>query len=101
VQKSGSLIYSNVITISNHNGSSIKLYPNPAHNHLFFSLANRFRNVNLAIKNVFGENMYSRSTINTGSPIQIDISTLAKGSYLFEIVDKITGETIISRFVKH
>jgi bilirubin oxidase len=78
---------------------SYSVYPNPAHNRLFFSFTDPAMQVYyVTITNAAGRTMYMlpRPQLATG----IDIGHFAPGVYFVQLTDEKTKTTITTRFVK-
>lgn len=87
----GSVKYSKVRTVLMNGYSSVKVYPNPAHNILNIQISNA--PVSSEIIDVYGKSIERYDNIK-----KIDISNLAKGVYILKIAT--LDEVVTRKFVK-
>ncbi len=78
--------------------SAISIYPNPSTGKINLSIASSglSKNYNLAVYNIFGQNVYSKSNSEIVSVSEIDLSNLAKGVYFIRVSD---GTAVYTRKV--
>jgi Secretion system C-terminal sorting domain len=74
---------------------STTVYPNPVKDQLFVKSANDI--VELNIFNLVGQKVYSQK--NSLKNPQINVSSLAKGNYILQTIDK-TGSSTSTKFIK-
>ncbi|WP_083862138.1 T9SS type A sorting domain-containing protein [Flavobacterium sp. B17] len=74
---------------------STTVYPNPVKDQLFVKSANDI--VELNIFNLIGQKVYSQK--NSLKNPQVDVSSLAKGNYILQTIDK-TGSSTSTKFIK-
>lgn len=74
-------------------GASV--YPNPVKEQLYVKSANDI--VELNIFNLVGQKVYSQK--NTGKNPQLNVSSLSKGNYILQMMDK-NGNSSSTRFIK-
>lgn len=79
----------------------LEIFPNPASDQLNVQLAGFEQEVSLTLYNVMGQSVYEQTyTSNFSSIQQIDVSQLAKGTYLMRAVD-LEGAVLTRKVVLH
>lgn len=82
----------------NDNSKSIQIYPNPTSDLLFITLETELEKGTIVIYDLNGKIVLT-SKDNTGTTIQLSISSLAKGNYIVKGVYN-NGQTFTSKFIK-
>jgi len=87
-----------VLSISETNLETLKLYPNPTSGIITLQSNNLIENTDITIYNIQGQLVISEEKSPTNETIQVDISNLTTGIYFVKII---SGEnTVIKRMVK-
>jgi hypothetical protein len=95
--------YSNVIYLSNSSVSINNMYPNPAQNNIFYSLASDIdKSVIVNIINIDGKIISTKNNqiFKGANNLMSDISDLPSGVYILQVIDNSNGERIQNTFIK-
>lgn len=95
--------YSNIIYLSNSSISINNIYPNPAQNNIYFSLASDLeKSVTINIINIDGKIITSKiHTIYKGANnIMNNIRELPSGIYIIQVIDNVNNDRIQNTFIK-
>ncbi|MDR0803200.1 family 16 glycosylhydrolase [Fluviicola sp.] len=79
----------------------IKLYPNPANDHLSIELPEVWRGVSsIKISDAWGRELVQYKQNNANEVIDLDIGYLSDGMYVLEVFNKESGKSCLKRFLK-
>jgi hypothetical protein len=80
-------------------GSEVVAYPNPVKDVLNFSLNDAVGSkMNISVQDMTGIEMMSESTVNNGSAMTLDVSSLKAGIYMLRISSD--SKVAVVKFVK-
>jgi hypothetical protein len=97
VDLTGDPIDESTASVSDFSNGKIRLYPNPATDKVYVSLPEAVTNANVAIVDISGKKVLSKTI--SGSTIEIDVHTLAKGTYILRMNEN-SGKTFNAKFIK-
>ncbi len=102
VDKNGSYIYSNVVTVQYDKVMEVLVYPNPTSNELNLQITGTSGMVKIIAFDIVSKEMLSETKELTGqaTAITYNIESWAAGTYLFKITVATSGENKIVKFVK-
>ena len=75
------------------NNNSVSIYPNPASNALTISFASAVNKASVKIFSVIGSEVLSTNQASVGTSLSVDISNLASGTYMVQIITDNATET--------
>lgn len=89
IEEAGKITYSNIVVAEWGKGTTISVYPNPASEKIYLTMAS-FENtpVNLRLVNPLGQEIWGENVsvaINENYRKEISLASLAKGVYILEV----------------
>jgi parallel beta-helix repeat protein len=81
--------------------SNLTVSPNPAQDHVYLKLpGNNFLNKEVLVVNMAGSVVQKQRLNDAGGQVQLNVSSLPKGSYAVKLIDTKTGQSQNTVFIK-
>jgi len=106
VDKDGRASFSKIIFLKGEKNSKISfsnIYPNPAHNTLFVTIASAVNdNINIEIRDIAGKVVLHQpsAVINGNNKLPVNVASLPGGSYFIKAISRSGEQSPVSKFVK-
>jgi hypothetical protein len=101
ISKSASITYSNMLSVNNRSLNTIKIFPNPANDHITITLSADVPNLYATVKNSAGSVMLKQGfTLFGNKTFTLNINGLLPGMYILEMKNLQTGIITIQKFIK-
>ncbi|TAE55884.1 MAG: T9SS C-terminal target domain-containing protein [Bacteroidetes bacterium] len=80
-------------------GTSVRVYPNPAEDHVWIELGEEYPGVQVTVRNLSGQLLLTRQ-VGTAYTVELGLGDLPGGMYLLD-VSTLTGEQTVLKIVKY
>ncbi|TAE48793.1 MAG: T9SS C-terminal target domain-containing protein, partial [Bacteroidetes bacterium] len=80
-------------------GAVVRVYPNPAEDHVWIELGEEYSDVQVTVRNLAGQLLLTRQ-VGTARMVELGLGDLPGGMYLLD-VSTLTGEHSVHKIVKH